>query len=107
MVAGIAAEERDAAVGGAVADDKTQHASVKVDHLWHVADIEPDMAQARRLVLRHRRVSFLYLSRVYYPSMTVERSSYFSPNLARSAPAAWSRNKRTLAGRYRPSGCTM
>src|SRR5262249_46567649 len=57
MVAGIAAEERDATVGRAVADDKPEHASVKVDHLGHIADIEPDMAQAWRLVLRHRHSS--------------------------------------------------
>src|SRR5271166_4855419 len=81
MVAGVATHKGDAAVGRGVADHETEHAGVKLDHLRHVAYIEPDMAQARRLVLRHclgllfqcySRTSLLTtLSRIGLPSRTL------------------------------------
>jgi hypothetical protein len=54
MVAGIAAQKGDAAVFGAVADHKAENLGVEIDHLRHVMDIEPDMAEARGFL--HRSV---------------------------------------------------
>src|SRR5262249_62115863 len=55
MVAGVAAQKGDAAVGCGVADDEAEDAGVEVLHLDQVVDVEPDMAQARRCFLRHNR----------------------------------------------------
>jgi len=55
MVARVAGQECDAAVRRSIADDEAENLRVEVDHLRHVADIEPDMAEARRLLLRHCR----------------------------------------------------
>jgi hypothetical protein len=56
MVARVAAQKGDAAVFGAVADHKAEHLGIEIDHLRHVVDIEPDMAEARRFLhARHSR----------------------------------------------------
>src|SRR5262249_24531274 len=55
MVAGVAAQKRDAAVGCRIADDETEDAGIEILHFRQVGYVEPDMAQARCCFLRHDR----------------------------------------------------
>src|SRR6266446_97611 len=48
MVAGVAAQKGDAAVGCRVADHEAEDAGVEILHRCQVVDVEPDMAQAGR-----------------------------------------------------------
>jgi hypothetical protein len=47
VVARVAAQKGDAAIGCGIADHKAEHIGVEVDHLWKVGHINPDMAQTR------------------------------------------------------------
>src|SRR5262249_13517802 len=47
VVARVAAQKGDAAVGCRIADYKAENIGVEVDHLWQVGDVDPDMAQTR------------------------------------------------------------
>src|SRR5207237_2646130 len=48
VIARVARQEGDAAVLGPVAEHKAENLRIEVDHLRHVANIKPDMAEAWR-----------------------------------------------------------
>jgi hypothetical protein len=55
VIARIAAQERDPSVLRAIADDEAENLRIEIDHLRHVGHIEADVAEARRLLDRHKR----------------------------------------------------
>src|SRR5439155_18525116 len=73
MVAGVAAQKGDAAVGCGIADDEAEDARGEVLRLRQVADVEPDMAQARRYLVRHERLSLTWCS-LRHPTGSSEAS---------------------------------